>query len=345
MKKNILLTFDYELFLGQRSGTVDNCLIIPSYRILEILNSNNAKAIFFIDTTYLFRLEELSHTNKRAYSDFEKIKKQLNDIAVGGHYLFHHIHPHWLDAQYLEDINQWNLSNTDRFAFTILDDAEKDLLFTYSDGFLSEIYKQAGSTNNCNGFRAGGLFIVPFTCFKPYFEKFNIGNDFSVSPGDKIIGDKWGYDFSNCPSNRVYSFYDQVSLENKDKKFCEFPISKIKIKGITKFLNSVYYRVGLKMPQNIIHGDGQSVADVTGITLPPRPLKNYFSVDLNISVEMLNMALIRSYKKVIKQRHYIHFLSHPKLVSEFSLRSFNRLLKFCNKNFDCEYDFARFDKL
>jgi len=345
MKKNILLTFDYELFLGQRSGSVDNCLILPSARILEILKSNNAKAIFFIDTTYLYRLEEQSINNKNAYSDLVKIKKQLIDIAIGGHYLFHHIHPHWLDAQYLEDINQWNLSNTNRFAFTALDDAEKDLLFTYSNGLLSEIYKQANSTNKCDGFRAGGLFIEPFTCFKPYFEKFSINNDFSVSPEEKIVGDKWGYDFTNCPIDRFYTFNDKVSFEDKNGKFIEFPISKIKIEGINKILNSFYYRIGLKMHQNITYGDGLFVAQVAGITFQPRSFKSYFSIEMDISVEMLNMALIRLYKKAVKERHYVHFLSHPKLVSEFSLRSFNRLLKFCNKNFVCEYDFARFDKL
>ena len=52
MKKNILLTFDYELFLGSRSGTVDNCLIIPTSKILEVLKRHGAKAVFFIDTSY-----------------------------------------------------------------------------------------------------------------------------------------------------------------------------------------------------------------------------------------------------------------------------------------------------
>ena len=57
-KKNFLLTFDYELFLGSQSGTAQNCLIIPTNKLLALLSETKSNAIFFIDILYLF-LESL----------------------------------------------------------------------------------------------------------------------------------------------------------------------------------------------------------------------------------------------------------------------------------------------
>ncbi|MBP8042504.1 MAG: hypothetical protein KAZ36_11420 [Bacteroidales bacterium] len=345
MKKNILLTFDYELFLGKRSGTVDNCLIRPTKRVLEILKANNAKAIFFIDTTYLYRLEKLSKTNSLAAQDFNKIKEQLVQMAKEGHYLFHHIHPHWLDAVYIENISQWDLSEINRFTIHALSDPEKEILFKYSDDFLTEIYNKAQSANKCNGFRAGGLYIEPFNCFKLFFEKYGIHFEFSVVPGEKKSGEKLYYDFSKCPSDKPYSFDNNLNIETVNGKFREYPITKVQISGFTKIFNGIYYRVTKRCLKNQIFGDGLSVASSMRNTDNDQSEKKLLAFETAISIEMLTSPLLSLYKNTIRQKHYIHFLSHPKLQSETSIRTMDRLLRFCNKNFKCEYDFARFDQL
>ena len=73
IRKNILLTFDYELFLGKRSGSAQKCMIEPTNELLKILLKNNAKAIFFIDTTYLDQLERVSINHQKAKKDLEII--------------------------------------------------------------------------------------------------------------------------------------------------------------------------------------------------------------------------------------------------------------------------------
>ena len=50
--KLLLITFDYELFLGEQSGAVTQCLINPTDRLLASLNSYGLKALFFIDTVF-----------------------------------------------------------------------------------------------------------------------------------------------------------------------------------------------------------------------------------------------------------------------------------------------------
>ena len=50
-EKHLLFTFDYELFLGERSGNVLDSVINPTQDILNLLEEYNIKAIFFVDTS------------------------------------------------------------------------------------------------------------------------------------------------------------------------------------------------------------------------------------------------------------------------------------------------------
>ena len=77
MKKEVLLTFDYELFLGSNSGTVENCLIKPTNKIIPILEKYNLKSIFFIDLTYLCRLYSIKDLHEKPLNDWLLIQNQI----------------------------------------------------------------------------------------------------------------------------------------------------------------------------------------------------------------------------------------------------------------------------
>lgn len=68
-KKHLLITFDFELFLGSKSGSVENCLIIPTIEIMRLSKKYNFKTIFFVDTLYLHRLKEVAINSKEAKTD------------------------------------------------------------------------------------------------------------------------------------------------------------------------------------------------------------------------------------------------------------------------------------
>src|SRR4051812_15319162 len=134
MKRNLLLTFDYELFLGKRSGSVDKCMIKPTESILKIINKFKCKAVFFVDATYLLKLKQTGNNYPAAKRDFEKIKNQIQEIIKNGHYVFLHLHTHWLDAIYDSGVNQWTLEDTSRFSFANLDPEEQEFVFSNSTG-------------------------------------------------------------------------------------------------------------------------------------------------------------------------------------------------------------------
>ena len=336
LNRNLLLTFDYELFLGNRSGSVDNCLINPTNEILEILRRHNQIGVFFIDTTYLFRLTKLVNEYKSVKLDFEKIKKQLIKIVADGHYIFHHLHPHWLDAKYIINTNEWDLSDNSRFVFQLLNKQEREQIFDFSFNFLSEIYKISNSNKLPNGYRAGGLFIEPFDIIKPFFKKYNIENEFSVIPGSKRDGYPFEYDFSNSPSERKYNFSTFIHKEDKGGSFTQYPISKLKIVGLNKILNGINYRFMKNNSEYKPFGDGKSVSSKINTGLKRKSFFDYFSMEMPISIEMLNPVITKSVLKILRRKSYLHILSHPKLITLVSLKQLDYMLAKINKQYSVD---------
>lgn len=45
--KKIILTIDYELFIGTKKGTVRGCIIEPTEKLISILSMNDSKMTGF----------------------------------------------------------------------------------------------------------------------------------------------------------------------------------------------------------------------------------------------------------------------------------------------------------
>ena len=56
--KRAILSFDYELFFGDKSGTVQKTLIEPTNIMLNVLDEVGAQATFFVDYLMLKFLEK-----------------------------------------------------------------------------------------------------------------------------------------------------------------------------------------------------------------------------------------------------------------------------------------------
>ena len=82
-KKKIILSFDYELFFGDKSGTVLKTLIEPTNKILDAMDSVGFKGNFFIDWQMLKYLK--AENTERTLSDYNLIKNQLKDMVRRGH--------------------------------------------------------------------------------------------------------------------------------------------------------------------------------------------------------------------------------------------------------------------
>ena len=339
MKKLLLFTFDYELFLGQRSGMVDECLVKPTYRLIELLNQYNFKGIFFVDTVYLLRLKEIAVSFPEAAKDEASIMEQLKALVRDGHYVFPHIHPHWLDATYLSDKNEWSLENMRYYKFASLTKEKQYELFDASVEVLRSITSVVDEHIPIDAYRAGGWSIQPFNYFRPHFEKHGIRHEFSVIPGRYQRSDAHYYDFRNAPVNRpVYNFSEDVCTTDENGPFTEWTISVMPINNLGQWfdfsISGLLRRLGITGKQR-----GATVASshrIEGDVYDDENSTRYVA-----SFEELNPYRVMKYLRIIRSNDYFHFISHPKLLNGFELKMVELLFKSLGKKNSLETDFRK----
>ncbi len=339
--RNVLFTFDYELFLGSKSGSVIDCLIKPTDRLLELFKKYTLQnAIFFVDTSYLYRLKYIESSACRA--DLKLIEDQLIHIINNGHYVFPHIHPHWLDAIYIDKVNQWDLSNHSKYRFHNINEKEREVLFAESISILNKLIAKSNRKYDLNSYRAGGWSIQPFSDFKPYFIKYNMKNDFSVVKGFKNLSQAQYMDFINCPLKNIYNFDDEVNVEVSTGQFTEYTISTISRK-LTNKLSSLIWEKILWRIGSRSYGDGISMVMTDQ---DHKNLKEFGSFEKEfLAIELLHAFKLNAYKKFISDNHYTHFISHPKMLSEHNLSTFDRLLRYLTSNFTLQTDFSHISSI
>lgn len=332
--KLVLFTFDYELFLGKKSGSVDTCLIKPTDRLLKILNRYNRKAIFFVDTTYLIRLREIANNFEIARKDFENIKNQIANLVASGHSVFPHLHPHWLDAKYDEQTNEWSLKDFTKYRFSSINTEQRDFIFENSINILNDIIKPIKPDYKIDSYRAGGWSIQPFSDFKPYFEKYGIINDFSVITGKYNASTAHVFDFRNTPVKNIYSFNDDITTEFKSGTFKEFTISSITLSKLMVWFNFKISGV-LKHLKIRPYGNGTTV---NNSVIEQEDIQSLNNKRIVASFEGLTFITLFKYIKAIKKSNYFQFISHPKLLTRHELWLL-KILLFNLRKQDIESDF------
>ena len=336
-QRSILFTFDYELFLGSRSGSVSKCLIEPTGLLLDLFEKYKIKgSIFFVDTTYLLRLK--SEPNTAAKADYVKIVDQLKLICEKGHFIFPHIHPHWADAKYVEGANYWSLTDFSKYRFHHVFPELREELFSQSVNLLKEIVDTCSVKFPVNAYRAGGWSLQPFEDFKPSFEKHHISHEFSVVPGFKNLSDAQYFDFSECPDKVIYKFDSDPTKEAENGVYTEYTISTIEISKKLYWRNKVWLKYLWKTGQRSM-GDGVSlVIKDKELSKGRKEMLGSANREM-ISIELLNLMKLREYKIFLEKNSYMHFISHPKMISLHNLKTFERFLKYAISKYILMTDF------
>jgi hypothetical protein len=340
--KQLLITFDYELFLGDKSGTVENCMLKPTNEILKVISKYQLSTIFFVDTLYLFQLKQIAKIHEVAKIDYDKIIQQLRKVIEVNGYVFHHLHPHWLDAKYLTEINQWNVSDKSKFALSNLSDFEVDMVFNQSNEIINEIYEGLQKPKTF-GYRAGGLYAQPFLGYNNQMEKHNVTLDFSVMRNAKSDGNKSGYkfDYSQYPEERIFRFSEEVNVKDENGKFTEFTMDQCQINGIYKILNGLYYRKNFKKDSWKRWGDGTSSGNIVKST----GKESKFKSEESFSIELLNSVKSTLYSSYFQKEDFLHIISHPKFFSPMNINAFDRFLLKVTSKYLIESDVFRISSI
>jgi hypothetical protein len=336
--RKLLLTFDYELFLGKRSGSVEKSLLAPTQLLLELLKTHELKnAIFFVDTAWLYRMQQQGECK----SDLDKILKQLGLIVQEGHFVFPHIHPHWLNAEYLPQLNQWCLDNYSKYRFHHASKEERILLFTHAAELLAGVCEKDTRHFSLIGYRAGGWSIQPFSDFREYFIQHGITHEFSVVKGFRNISQAQYFDFTSCTGADIYRFDEDPCIEKNDGPFREYTISTLPVPLVTRVLNKIWNKY-LWKTGNRSMGDGLS-ASVTAET--GRKTGNDSGASSNrdmLSIESLTLPMLPLYRKHIDRNPYTHFISHPKMLSRHNLMVFDKWLRYATGTYELHTSFLQF---
>ncbi len=324
MRKNAILTFDYEVFLGSRTGSIENCVLDPTNAILQVLRRNKARSIFFVDTTWLFFLKE------NFYSDFQLVSRQLQEITDSGSSVELHLHPQWIDA--VKAGSEIRFKSNRHYKLHSLNKTEIYDLLIKSVALLQSI-----TGKKVRAFRAGGWCIEPFHEIKDAFESAGLLYDFSVLPGISLNdGKTYDFDFSNAPKKEIYQFHLNTTKPILNGPFTEFPLST--------YLNNPLYRVINKAVlisiKDRIYGDGSGSKERSAVhSLIQRLKLSKEKLSLDKTSYLLFKYILQTH---LREKHFIVVVSHPKMISPEALRNLNYVTEKYNTFNASEIDLSIF---
>lgn len=313
---HLYLTYDYEIFFGEPTGTLENCIIKPTNRLREISQRTAVKFVFFIDVGYLKKLKEFSAQFEGAQKDYERVTNQIKTLVQEGHDCQLHIHPHWEDCQYTQE--GW-VMNTNRYKLDDFSDEEIENIVTEYHQILSALTQK-----KIHAYRAGGWCLQPFNRIQKVFEKIGIQIDSTVFPDGKFTAGNYYYDFTNSPQKDKWKFSSNLIVEDEKGPFWEYPISNYYYSPL--FFWKLFALGRLNPKDHKPMGDGYPMAS-------PGLRKQMLTKGKNLSasvdgyfVTKLNQVLAQNQKKGFQETV---ILGHPKACTNFALK---KLEAFINKN-------------
>ena len=327
--KEFILTIDYELFLGEKTGTVRESMIESTEKLASILDNNGSKMTVFWDILHYYRLLELEKNNPELEQDRILIEEQILDLAKASHDIQLHLHPHWLDANYVN--NRWHFSY-ERFKLHNLstENNERDIntiigCVTISKKLMEDLIRKVNPDYKVTTFRAGGYLVEPFDKIRDALLNNEILIDSSICPGVFNTNEISPYDFRFFPTKTIFNFNLSPQKIDDDGDFIEIPITSIKLSGIRNIYYKFLKKVKYPSLENERKGIGIGSMNSNKKKLIRRlfsmlisPQKNQFTTDSNFSEKFNYM-----YKRIPEHSTMI---LHPKILNSHTLGILNNYI-------------------
>lgn len=311
----VLLTFDYELFFGKETGTVEKCMLEPTNFLLQFSERYKVPMTFFVDVGYLVQLQKYSVEFPQLKRDYDRVLAQIQRMEELGCSVQLHIHPHWYRSTY--DGSKWNILINGNYRLADFSKEEITEIVTTYTHYLRSIVN-----GKVNTYRAGGWCIQPFQNIRDIFFELGITQDTSVFPGGKFQSEHYQFDFTSVPRfSDAYRFEEDVCIENMQGSFTEFPIASWRYSPL--FYWSLYIRGRLNPLDHKMIGDGNFVAQpgrkwevLTNFTW------NHVSCDGFYAGKLTQQASVYQRKKVA---HFV-VIGHPKGLTNYALKQLERFI-------------------
>lgn len=332
----VIFSFDYELFFGANSGSPEKCMIEPAVAMMTIAADFGVPLCFFVDTGYLVALKRFSASSGELRRQETLFRRNLDNLAAHGHELLLHVHPHWEDAVWTGDHWDFDLA---RFCLSDFDDASvMDIVKRHADEL--RLHSKDG---RIHAYRAGGWAVQPFVPIGNALKVAGIRIDSTVYPGGKDTTGKAKFDFSAAPVKTQWRFESDPAIEEPLGTFIEIPVSSMTVSP------RYYWRVALsrlmKSEGMMPFGDGAVRAVPAGKNRLDKLNKLFAPTLYCVTLDGMkaNLAL-GEYKRMVRQgAKMLVLLSHPKMMTPFSMKAMRCLLDEIKRNSDEVIGYEHFD--
>lgn len=327
--KSIYFTFDYELYMGNKTGSVEKCLIIPTQQLICVFEKYGVEGTFFIDCAYLYQLNKFKDLYPQLQKDFIAVSNNLRWLVSKNQEIQMHFHPQWLYSDY--DGTEWKLD----FEHYKLSDVEPTLLqVSFCEGrkLLEEIIGK-----DISAYRAGGYCLSDYASFPELFRDNHIVIDSSVVPGMSVSDGSVFYDYSNVPHKKMWKVSNDIATEDKDGAFLEIPVTMHTNGKCVYFRHLIREKLN-KSNNTIVWGDGQNIFmrnNKKGVleSIISR-LRWVFTPSMGIcSIDGYTSAYLPSLLKI--KSDIVVLVSHPKCLSSESIFYLDRFLEKYSKDINC----------
>lgn len=311
-----MLTLDYELFFGKNSGSINECIIDPTQRIIEILNKWDIKASFFVDAGYIERLDQERRLFPELERDYKLITDQILALYKEGHDIQLHIHPHWRDSYYGE--KGWEI-NTSRYKLHDFSQQEVNSIVSDYKKVLEKIIADKIFT-----YRAGGWCILPFEHISESLYSNGILIDSTVFRNGYYHSDAQSFDFRMAEDKTIWKFDENPNIEDKNGRFMEIPISSIKTSPFFYWRLAIAKKFGGKKHKAFGNGRAVKANRKSILRMLACPSTTVVSID-GYKSSLLSTSL-KEYGSRFNEDNYFVAIGHPKAASEFSLMQLEQFI-------------------
>jgi peptidoglycan/xylan/chitin deacetylase (PgdA/CDA1 family) len=181
---NIFLTYDYELFFGDHSGTVGKCMLSPTQKLMDLCKGKKVQMTFFVDVGFLISADKYPELRE----EVSQVKAQILQMLELGHDVQLHIHPHWEKSTW--ENGEWKFGTDSHYKLADFTKEEAvNIVRNYKE------YLETLIGRKVIAFRAGGWCIQPFSHLEEVFKETGIRIDSTVIPGDFLERGSYSVDF------------------------------------------------------------------------------------------------------------------------------------------------------
>ncbi len=313
---NIVISLDYEVYFGRRSGSVEGAVLAPSQALCHLAAEHCVPLVFFVDAAWLLRLREEGRRHPALMAEHDRVMRQLQRFADEGHELQLHVHPHWRDSHWAD--GDWKL-DLRRYRLHEFDDAEiVDIVQE-----CTQLLRSVAGRNPVSAYRAGGWCIQPFQRLRPALRQAGIRIDSTVYAGGVQQGEGPWHDFTHAPPASRWRFEHDPLRPDETGSFLEVPIASHRVGP------AFYWRLALmrklKLRAHSAPGGGEAMrlsrADLARKLL--RPTTSVVSID-GLKASFLEAAFAEHQRRGSED---FVIIGHPKALTRYSMGQLDQFLR------------------